>query len=137
MGGIPARAKVTQAEETSAFGIPSSSPTEAACLEEAASAVYPSSRLPGYQRAHADTSIKPAACVFYFCIWSSCQAASAFSGLIEYRAKATHAPEAGARGSSAGEVTLRARGAIFVADVCTISRILPLYCSSADKRLYC
>lgn len=63
-GGIPVRAKVTQAnteqaEETSAFGIPSSSPTEAVCAcRKAASArvsiraIYPGSRLPGYQRAH-------------------------------------------------------------------------------------
>lgn len=140
------RMQAQQAEETSAFGIPSSSPAEAVCVggsQHSAQhrcdlSMISSAWIPACtQLQHAAMSIKAAACVFHFCIWQSCQAASAFSGLIEYQAKATHAPEAGAERIYVREVTIRAAGTIFVVDVCTINRILPLYCPSADKRLYC
>lgn len=73
--GIPARTKVTHTHsrlrKCLLSGYPAAHrPERRGCRRRPArvSAIYPGTRLPGYRRAHADMSVKPAAFVFLICI---------------------------------------------------------------------
>lgn len=73
--GIPARTKVTHTRsrlrKCLLSGYPAACrPALRGCRRRPArvSAIYPGPRLPGYQRAHAGMSVKPAAFVFLICI---------------------------------------------------------------------
>lgn len=73
--GIPAWTEVTHTRsrlrKCLLSGYPAAcSPELRGCRRRPAglSAIYPGTRLPGYRRAHADVSVKPAAFVFLICI---------------------------------------------------------------------